>query len=198
MVRDKHPNNQSKKAPVVEITLLIWKILYNAGQRVAEILRQYPEMLNKKSLASVPPIGAAVYMNDFQSAEILLQKGANLNIVYAFSRKRDGYHAISMTAITRAMILHGVQPDMAKLLLKGASTDAKLHALTDVLVTRTVPGLRDRVLALAASLDEKAEFLHRVVRFLIESVLQNNTFDDVVVDGFGSKFYGFCVTGRFS
>jgi hypothetical protein len=188
MVRDKHPNNQSKKAPVVEMTLLIWEILYNGGQRVAEILRRYPDLLDKTSLSGVPPIGAAVYMNDLQSAEILLKHNAGLMRLYSFSKRHDGYHAINTTPIVRAMITPG-REDMLGLLLHFASTEDKLAALDNLPIR--MDGLKEHVMTLAKSLSEDAQFSNRTVVHLIESTSRLNDFDQDIIDAFGDKFPNF-------
>ena len=191
IVRGKHPNDLSRIAPLHEMPLLVWEILYNNGKRTADILDLYPDMIDNRFPGIPPPIGAAVYMNDIHSATVLLQRGVNLNISYAFSTRYDGYHAVSTTPIIRAMIT----PDrmaMLQILLQHASTDAKLYSLDNTNVS--VPGTRDRVITLAASLPANTQFKNSTVREILEaakSPRNSSWIDQELVDLMGDKFPGF-------
>jgi hypothetical protein len=164
IVQCKHPTNQAKNAPVYDTTLLNYEILYNGGQRTAQILEKYPDLLNAPSFG-VPPIGAAVYMNDLASAAVLLDKGVDLTCRYAYNTTFDRYHAFLMTPILRAMIM----PDreaILQLLLDRAPAEAKIQSMLNAMEDdiAEIPGLQRRVSRLIESLPEDTTFTDAQVR----------------------------------
>lgn len=190
MVKGKNPINLSRIAPLFDMTLLMWEILYNGGKRTTQILDLYPDMLNQASIGG-PPIGAAVYMNDIRSATTLLERGADLKRLYSFNRNYDGYHAIVTTPIVRAMITPG-RAAMLQTLLQYASTDAKLYSLRQSVII-SVPGAKERVLTLAACIPADAPFDDALVRSILEMFHGEfgNKYDQQIIDVIGDKFRGF-------
>lgn len=201
IVTGKDPNDVSKIARTKKMSILVWEILYNNGERVSEILDRYPDLLNHttfagdesaKDIVQIPPITAAVFKDNLRAATELARRGADLA---AKSSMDDGITDSRTTSIFRAMI-NPAKQEIFGLLMHYASNNAKLEVLSEAAslpkygkADRSMA--RDRIWALAEALDANSQFSDETVKWIISFSLESKPADRETIDMFARRFRHF-------